>query len=288
MMSLVDTHSHLNFPQYNNDRDDVIRRTLDAGISIINVGCDYNSSCLAALLAKKYPHGLFSAVGLHPTNVLVGDAGDADIDSEHEKEVFDYGEYKALALSSPKVVAIGETGLDYYWLKEGAEEIIEAQKETFLAHINLAAELGKPVVIHVRDKNGSAKAHKDILKILSSYILNLKSKPRGVIHSFSGTVEQARMYRALGFKIAFNGIITFSRDYDAVVQDTPTEDILLETDCPFLTPEPHRGKRNEPLYVIEVAKKLAELKGVSYEDAVRQTTENAKTIFRLIDFRASG
>lgn len=278
-MLIVDTHAHLNFPHYDGDRDDVIRRALDHGISMINVGCDYNSSCLAVLLAKKYPKGLFAAVGLHPTNVLVGDALEADADSEHEKEAFDLKEFKALALQSSSVVAIGETGLDYYRIKNNEERIKEMQKQAFEDHIKLATELNKPLIIHVRDSIGSVSAHKDILKILNSYFLIYNSKLRGVIHSFSGNTEQARKYRSLGFKIAFNGIITFSRGYDAVVQDTPLHDILLETDCPFLTPVPYRSKRNEPLYIIEVAKKLAALKNQEYNEVVRQTTQNAQELF---------
>ncbi len=279
-MLIVDTHAHLNFPHYDDDRDDVIRRALKAGISMINVGCDYNSSSLAVLLAKKYPNGLFAAVGLHPTNVLVGDALEADANSEHEKEIFDFREYKELVAQSDKVVAIGETGLDYYRLPQEAEEIIGAQKDTFRHHLSLAEGAGLPVIIHVRDKNNSLRAHKDAIKILEEWGKEHGSFG-GVIHSFSGNAEQARKYRSLGFKIAFNGIITFSRDYDAVIEDTPLQDILLETDCPFLTPEPHRGKRNEPSYIIEVAKKVAELKNISYKEVSETTSKNAKMLFSL-------
>ncbi len=266
---LIDTHAHVNFGVFEKDAGEVIRRALDAGVWMINVGSDFKTSQRAVELAEKYPSGVYSAVGLHPN-----DFG----------EIFDGNEYKKLA-ENPKVAAIGEIGLDYYRIKNGDLNSREKQKELFKKQIELALELNKPIIIHCRE------AHVDLMEILSSYFFppkadppreeNLKSKRNGVIHSFSGTGEQAEVYRKLGFKIAFNGIITFSRDYDAVISETPIEDILIETDCPYLTPVPYRGKRNEPLYVAEVAKKLAEIKGISLDEASEKTTENAKKVFGI-------
>lgn len=278
---LIDTHSHLNFPDYDGDREAVIKRTLDAGIAMINVGCDYNSSCLGVLLAKKYPQDIFAAVGLHPTNVSVGDAQDFDSDPDNAKEIFNAEEYKSLATQSKKVVAVGETGLDYYRLKQKNAEAKKVQMQSFEGHIKLAAMIRKPLIVHVRDVDGSRKAHNDVLKILISNLSPCTSRPNGTIHSFSGDLSQAKKYIALGFKISFNGIITFSRDYDEVVKNIPLESILLETDCPFLTPVPYRGKRNEPVYMIEVAKKLAELRDISYEEVAHQTNKNAKEVFGI-------
>lgn len=160
--------------------------------------------------------------------------------------------------------------------KEEAEEMKALQKQVFLRQLDLAEELQKPIIIHCRE------AHEDLLEILKSYTLNLKPELRGVAHSFLGNYKQAREYRRMGFKIAFNGIITFARDYDRVILDTPLEDMLLETDCPYLAPVPYRGQRNEPLYVIEVAKKVAEIKQTSLEEVINQTTANAKKVFNLV------
>lgn len=283
-MLVIDTHAHLNFDDYDKDRDEVIGRSLNSNVWMINVGCDWKGSEFGVWLAEKNKEGIFAAVALHPTNIF--------------EEKFNYENYRQLAVSSEKVVAIGETGLDYAVFaperSRGLEKraprpsedaaglpeaevlrIKQAQKEIFLGHLKLADELKEPIIIHAR------KSHDDILGILADWQKNHNSKLRGVAHSFSGNWKQARQYRELGFKIAFNGIITFARDYDKVILDTPLEDILIETDCPFLTPVPCRGKRNEPMYVIEVAKKLAELKNISLEEVAERTTENAREFFGI-------
>ena len=275
---MIDTHSHLNFKAFKEDYGEVIKRTLESGASIINVGAAFDTSKKAVEIAEKYPEGVFAAVGLHPIHI--------------KDEEFSYEKYKELA-ENKKVVAIGEVGLDYYRIKNyelGIKDeqvgIIDKQKEIFKKQIELAIELNKPLITHCREASGENKiikdsAHDNILKILNSYFLIHNSKLRGVIHSFSGNIEQAREYRKMGFKIALNGIITFARDYDDVILDTPIEDILIETDCPYLTPVPYRGQRNEPLYVIEVAKKLAEIKKMDLESVVNQTMENAKGVFKI-------
>lgn len=250
---LVDTHAHLNFKDYESDCDEVVKMAFKNGVWIINAGANFETSKKAVELAEKYPQGVFAAVGLHP--------------SEIANEEFSYEKYKELALSE-KVVAIGEIGLDYFRLKNNDSEIKEKQKEIFIRQIELAAELKKPVSIHCR------YAHNDVLEIL-----NFKLK--GVIHCFTGTGEQAKRYRELGFKLAFNGIITFSRDYDEILKETPIEDILLETDCPYLAPVPYRGRRNEPSYVVETAKKLAEIKNLPFEEAAEKTFKNAAEVFKI-------
>ena len=254
MNLLIDTHAHLNFKAYKEDGDEVIKRSLKNGVWLINVGAEWDTSKRAVEYVEKYPKGVFAAVGLHPFHV--------------KDQEFSYKKYKELALKE-KVVAIGEIGLDYYHIENDDQKIKLLQKQLFLEQLDLAEELKKPVIIHCRE------AHKDVLEIL-------KANSKGVVHSFSGNYKQARQYRELGFKIAFNGIITFARDYDKVILDTPLEDILVETDCPYLTPVPYRGQRNEPLYVIEVAKKLAEIKRLSLEEVVNQTTANAKKVFNLV------
>lgn len=281
-MLFVDTHSHLNSEAYQHDCDEVMERSLAGRVWMINIGTDKESSELAVRLASGRKEGVFAAVALHPENV--------------GQEKFDPGFYRNLARSSKKVVAVGETGLDYAFfapdivsgsqkraprpsadaaglpIEDGHKNL---QKEIFKKHIELAVELDKPLIIHCR------KAHDDILDILVSCSMLHVSGLRGVAHSFLGNYKQARRYRELGFKIAFNGIITYARDYDKVIMDTPISDILIETDCPYLTPVPYRGERNEPTYVLEVAKKLAEIKGISLEDVARQTTENAREVFGI-------
>lgn len=262
MLKIIDTHAHLNFKAYQKDADEVIKRALKNDILMINVGVDFKTSEKAVELTEKYPEGIFAAVGLHPTGI--------------EDEDFDRGKYKKLAQKN-KAVAIGETGLDYYRIEQGADRKsqIAKQKEVFKKHIDLAIELNKPLIIHCRD------AHDDLIEILKDKSSKLKANLNGVIHCFTGNLEQAKEYRGLRFKIGLNGIITFSRDYDKVILDTPLEDILLETDCPYLTPVPYRGQRNESSYVIEVAKKLAEIKNLSLEKTIEQTTRNAKEVFTI-------
>ena len=262
MSLIVDTHAHVNFPDYDKDRDEVIKRALAQNVWLINVGCDRKSSEEAVGLAQKYDEGVFASVALHPHNI---------------KEGFDPEIYRALINQSAKVVAVGEAGLDFKSNEQEvmSSETIEKQKEIFKKQIELALEFDKPLIIHCN------KAHDDVLEILASCFRIHASGSRGVAHSFLGNYKQARRYRELGFKLGFNGIIAYARDYDKVMLDTPLEDILVETDCPFLAPVPYRGQRNEPSYIIEVAKKIAKIKQVSLEEVVKITTENAKELFRI-------
>ncbi len=262
-MFFIDTHAHLGSEDYQDDCDEVIERSLSNGVWMINVGTDKESSELTVELASRRKEGVFAAVALHPENAV--------------REKFDPEFYRRLIKENKKIVAIGETGLDYGRDEKSGvrDDQKQLQKETFKKHIELAIEVEKPLIIHCR------KAHDDILDILSFYFSLSSFVSRGVAHSFLGNYKQARRYRELGFKIAFNGIITYARDYDKVILDTPLHDILIETDCPYLTPAPYRGERNEPKYVIEVAKKLAEVKKLSYEEVVEQTTKNARELFRI-------
>ena len=220
------------------------------------VGTDIKTSKQALELAKNHS-GVWAAVGAHPN----------DIDSPAGDLVMD--DFVHL-MNEEKVVAVGEIGLDYYRTK--GEEKQKKQREVFKQFINLAYQYQKPLILHCRD------AHKDAIEILKSAGDILYG---GVAHSFTGTLEEAREYLNLGFHLGFNGIITFARQYDEVVVHTPLERILLETDAPYLTPEPYRGKRNEPAYVLEVAKKVAELKGISTEEVIEVTTQNTMNLFKI-------
>lgn len=255
MLKFFDVHTHTQFPQYNEDRDLVISRSLDAGVGMIQVGTDFLSSKKAIELAEKYKEGVYASVGLHPNDVA--------------KEKFNYEEYKNLALSSKKVVAIGECGLDYYRVR-GKEER-DKQKEVFKKHIELAQEIRKPLMIHCRE------AFSDLIEILSG---RLYAKP-GVIHFFSGNIYDAQKLLDIGFSFSFGGVVTFTRDYDEQIRFIPLNKILLETDAPYVAPVPYRGKRNEPSYVIEVAKKIAEIKGATIAGVAQMTTQNTFQLFMI-------
>lgn len=261
---LIDTHCHIQFSQYDADRDDVIAQAQRNHVGMIIVGCDYASSVEALRLAKHIGESASTAVGQHPNDSM---------------EPFDYARFLELAKSSSKVVAIGETGLDWYRLPEGmdAETEKERQKNLFDRHITLAKELAKPLIIHSRD------AHAELIGILNDSYGPWKEgdRERGVLHCFTGTLEHAHEYLKLGFLISFTGIITFARQYDEIVREIPLEKLLIETDAPFLAPVPFRGKRNVPLYVEYVAKHIAELKHINFEVVAIQTTDNARRLFSL-------
>lgn len=271
-----DIHSHLSFPEFNDDREEVIKKALDEGGGMIIVGVSAEDSERVIKLASKYDRGVYASAGSHP-------------DSKGE---FDYDYFLKLIKNGKsekgeKVVAIGECGLDYFHGK--GKEARQKQKEIFIKHIELALELDKPMMIHCRE------AHKEMLEILSAYA---SPKLRGNIHFFTGSWEQAQKYFDLGFLISFTGVITFPPQkninknceqtvnkniqpaaLNQLVKKAPLDKIMAETDAPFVAPVPYRGKRNEPLYVKEVIKKIAEIKNISYEEVAKATTENAKRLF---------
>lgn len=256
MPNLFDIHSHLNFPDFDDDRKDVIKRSLDAGIWMLNVGSAPENSKQAVEIAEQYESGVYASVGIHPTDVGVGNL---------------VSDIKGLA-KDPKVVAIGECGLDYFRIKNN--ELIINQKEIFKQHIDLALEINKPLIIHCREM------HNEVIDILNSY---QDSKLRGDIHFFSGTWEHAQKYLNLGFSVSFTGVITFTKDYDETIKKAPLDKIMIETDAPFVAPVPFRGQRNEPLYVQEVAKRIAKIRGESYEKISEATTQNALKLFGIFD-----
>src|SRR3989338_2729387 len=260
--TMFDSHCHPQMVQYDDDREEMIRRSFDAGVNMICVGTDLETSKQAIELAQKY-EGIWATVGLHPNDNL--------------NEKFEPEKYREL-LQQEKVVAFGEIGMDYYRTEKPEDQ--KFQKERFIQQLELAKELKKPLILHCRDgKSGSmGPAYRDMIEILSrGYTVN-----GGVVHSFTGKVEEARQFLDLGLYLGFNGIITFAQQYDEIIREIPLERILLETDAPYLTPEPYRGKRNEPVYVTEVAKKIAELKNEPYEKVTEQTTKNCKKLFGLL------
>ena len=274
---LIDTHSHLNFNAYKQDREEVIKRTLAENIWMINVGTKYETSKSAVELAEKYNKGVYAAIGLHPIYAVAEfqkiktdpDEGEFLIKDQN----FDKEKYKGLALSgSQKVVAIGEIGLDYYYKPKTKVKLVrfkEKQKKIFVAQLDFAKELDLPVIIHCR------MAHDDIIEILEDY-----NDIAGTIHCFTGDWEQAQKYMDLGFYIGINGIID-KLDLEEVIKEVPLDKILVETDCPYLTPKIEGDKRNEPLFVKHIVQKIADLRGISFDEVADVTTGNARKLFRI-------
>jgi len=253
---LFDTHTHLNDQAFQEDREEVLQRALDEGVSLlVNVGYNRTTIPQTLELAEKYDF-VYAAVGWHPH-----DAKDmTDEDLAWIEELADH----------PKVVAIGEMGLDYYWDNSPRE----VQKEVFRKQIALAKRVKKPIIIHDRD------AHRDVVDILRE---EGASEVGGVMHCFGGSLDIARECLDLNFYISFGGPLTFknAKKPKEVASQIPLDRLLIETDSPYLTPHPFRGKRNESSYVKYVAESMAELRGLSYEELCRITMENGKRLFRI-------
>ncbi len=254
MSNLIDIHCHLDFPDFDSDRDDLIKKTLSDGVWMLTVGTNKESSKKAVEIAKKYK-GVFASIGVHPHDT---------------EEGFDAGYYRELA-KHPRVVVVGECGMDSVRSRTGRE----AQKEVFIKQIELATELNKPLMIHCRD------AHEEVVEILKSFKAGAGEKLRGNVHFFSGKWQDAENYLEMGFSFSFTGVITFTGDYDEIIKKLPMGKIMIETDAPFVAPRPWRGKRCEPLYVKEVARRIADIKNISYEEVCLVTTENAVKLFGL-------
>ena len=286
-----DVHTHAHFAAFHDDGDEVIKRALDAGVWTVNVGTQRDTSRAAIETAERYERGVYAAVGLHPihTEKSYHDAKELGLPpfggrtAKNAKsksksgsgfvsrgEDFDYDYYKNLA-QHPKVVAIGECGLDYYRSERHAAR--SKQKAVFEQHIALARELGKPLMVHCRNGFG------DLIELLKAKSYQLKAG--GVVHFFTGTVDDARVLLDMGFSFSFGGVTTFTSDYDEVVRFIPLDHILSETDAPYVTPVPYRGTRNEPLYVREVVRRIAEIRGEEYERVRETLVQNALRCFAV-------
>lgn len=276
---IIDTHAHLNFNAYKDDSEEVIRRSLDNNVWLINIGSQYSTSKRAVETAKKYDEGVYATVGLHPLHLEIGlvkiKEDKEEIQFSTIEEHFDYEQYKKLA-QSPKVVAIGEIGLDYYRKPKTRSKLAtfkEKQMGVLFQQMDLAKELNLPVIFHCR------KAHDDLLKALDYKLKDTDYNIKGAVHCFTGTWEQAQKYMATGLYLSFNGII-FKMNLSDVIEKTPLDKILLETDCPYLTPPQIEG-RNEPIYIKYVAEKIAKIKNLSYEEIIDAATKNAKQLFKI-------
>jgi TatD DNase family protein len=278
-MQLFDTHAHVNFNAFKDDGEDVLRRCLEYGMNVVNVGSQFSTSKRAVEYAHKFEDGIFAAVGIHPVHLKKGSFTHIDPEELTEEEIptvgesFEYEKYLELA-KDKKVVAIGEIGLDYHHFEEGDDEefLKNLQKETLIKFIQLANEVEKPVMLHCWD------GYDDLLEILTNFPVAKK----GIVHSFIGSYKTANKFIELGYVIGLNGIITYGESYDRLIKEIDLKNIVIETDCPYLTPRPlERGMRNEPLFVKEVAQKIADVKGISLEEVADTTTTNAKRILNI-------
>lgn len=265
---MIDSHAHVHFPQFDDDRDAVIERARKAGLlAIVEIGTNLASSRAAVTLAEEHDV-VYATVGVHPhdaDNLRLHTVGQAVLD-----------ELRALA-RHPKVVAIGEIGLDYY--RDLSPR--PTQRRAFLEQLRLAADLELPVVIHSRD------AHDDVLATLRDWVSSLPmggiEGELGVMHTYAAGPERLDEVMRMGFSIGLSGPVTFSnaRRLREVARMVPLDRLLVETDCPYLTPEPHRGKRNEPAYVRHVAEAIGRARGISTEKVAEATTDNARRLFGL-------
>lgn len=282
---LIDTHCHVHFNAFKQDADEIIQKSLDKGVVMNLVGTQRDASKRGVEFAQKYT-GTYASVGLHPEHLFSKHVDEEESSFLSREEEFDYEYYKNLA-TQPKVIAIGECGLDLYRIPEGIDKqvVLTKQQQVFTEHFKLAQELDLAMAIHVRD------AYEEMIELLTELLTSVnKTNLRGVIHCYISNWKNAQEFLKLGLYLGFTGIITFppkKSDPEAqyalleAVKECPLDRIVLETDSPYLAPSIYRGKRCEPWMVEEVAKKIAEIKGISVEEVVEQTTKNAKALFRI-------
>jgi TatD DNase family protein len=268
-MTLFDAHTHIHFPAYDQDREEVIKRAQAAEVKMITVGTNLETSQGAIALANQYPDDIWATAGFHPAHAGENWHHDKKEQKKSQQESFDKEALLALA-KDERVVAIGECGLDYFRGRESEA----AQKDIFQQQQVIAQSLSKPLMIHCRPTSNTDDAYEDLVELLNP------NTPT-IIHFFVGSADVAKKLLAKKCYFTFGGVITFVSDYNEVIKAIPLSNIMLETDAPYVTPHPHRGKRNESSYVVEVAKKIAEIKDIDYDEVVAQTTANAKKVFNI-------
>lgn len=277
-MQFIDSHAHVNFNAYKNDGEEVLKKALDEGVLVVNVGSQYSTSQRAVEYAHKL-EGVYSAIGIHPIHLnkktvhINSDELDNTLEIKASGEDYDAEKYLELA-KDEKVVAIGEIGLDYHHFTESddIESLKNKQKEVFIKFIELANLVDKPVMLHCWD------AYDDLLEILKKHPV----KKKGILHSFIGSYKTANKFVEIGYKIGLNGIVTYGESYDRLIKEIDLKNIVIETDCPYLTPRPlDREKRNEPVFVKIVAEKIAVIKGIYVEEVAEITTKNSKDLLGI-------
>ncbi|KKW27937.1 MAG: hypothetical protein UY70_C0005G0001 [Candidatus Kaiserbacteria bacterium GW2011_GWB1_52_6] len=279
-MKYFDAHTHVNFAAYEGDREATILRAKEAGVGMNVVGTQLDTSKEAVALAEKYDN-VYATIGLHPIHTSksyhdVSELGVGGKEFTSRGEVFNKAIYRPIGVSE-RVIAIGECGLDYYRADESTKSL---QVEAFVQQIELANTLQKPLMLHIRNplpqSSSEASAYDDALEIIRTH-----AKVQGDVHFFAGDWAMAKKFLDLGFTLSFTGVITFTHDYDDVIKNAPLDSILCETDAPYVTPVPHRGKRNEPAYVIEVVRAIAKIRGEDFEIVSRQLLVNTQRVFSI-------
>jgi TatD DNase family protein len=260
-LKYIDIHSHLNLPPLLENKEAILVKMREMNIGTITVGTDMDTSKMAIEIAEQNPDLCWATVGFHPADGFIPDDSD-------------WTELEQLAQNT-KVVAIGETGLDYF--RDQSTETKNKQTEIFKKHIELAMRVNKPLMLHVRASKGSDDAYYNALEILKEVGYQRKAN----FHFFSGSQKCMQDIIAVGYTISVDGPITFSHDYDEMIKACPIDKIMIETDAPFAAPAPHRGKTCEPWMVVEVAKKIAELKGIDLEIVRVQMIGNTKSFFNI-------
>jgi TatD DNase family protein len=275
MYEYFDIHSHFHFPDYDTDREEIIAEMKKLGIGTITIGTGLETSKQAITLAEKNEN-IFASIGLHPDDLK-------DLPRQDLGELDE--EFSGLA-KHPKVVAIGECGLDYFSWTPGVheseiDEIKKVQKKVFEEQIELSLKVGKPLMLHIRSSKGSQDAYNDGLEILESYAKKYGDKLRGNAHFFAGHLEILKRFLALGFTVSFTGVLTFTHDYDELVRYAPLNMIMSETDAPYVAPVPHRGKRNSPLFVPEIVSAIASIRSADSVLVKKTLVENAMRNFKI-------
>jgi TatD DNase family protein len=261
-MNYIDIHSHLGFEDYGKDQEEVLKRMADLGVGTITIGTNLADSIEAVKLAEANEN-IWACIGVHPKE------GTAT-------PVFDEVEFEKL-VKSPKVVAVGECGLDYFKLEGDAEKIKTEQKKVFIQQIEFAIKYNKPLMLHIRDGEVKRGAYQDVYDVLKNY----EGKVKGNLHFFTANLDWAKKFIDLGFTISFIGLITYVKDFDKVIKNVPLEALQAETDAPFVAPVPHRGERNEPSYVTQVYAKIAEIRAEDSEKVRLQLLANANRVFGI-------
>lgn len=283
-MKYIDIHCHLDFQDYGPEISGVLERMKEGEVGAISIGTDLESSKKAVKIAEENenarlssPEGsdnggqVWACIGVHP----IQETGSQQELKRAEDVIFEEGGFEEL-VKSPKVVAIGECGLDWFRIpEEKMKEERKRQGTLFESQINFALKHDKPLMLHCRN------SYDDVLDILEVYKREAGDKLRGNSHFFAGNVDQARRFLDIGFTLSFTGVITFTKDYDEVIKFIPDNSIMSETDAPFVAPVPHRGKRNEPVFVREVVARMAQIRGESEEVMAKKILQNARNLFSL-------
>jgi TatD DNase family protein len=300
----IDIHAHVNFVLFDEDRKDVVHRTLENDIWVINIGTQFDTSEKAVEMTNDYKEGVYATIGLHPIHTSASyhdseEIGEKGKEIETHGEIFNKERYRELAKKG-KVVGIGECGLDYF---HTPKEEIEKQRVAFMEQIEISDELRIPLMLHIRnsEEDKERNAYEDALDLIKQYYnkekesdaltvegedMPLRNERKGVVHFFAGNLDDALAFIDFGFYISFAGVITYppkknSPDYEGIIKVLPLDKIMADTDSPYVAPVPNRGKRNEPLNVRDIVAKIAEIKGLDEEFVASQIVLNARKLFNL-------